>query len=225
MGLISKRGAHKSRDDRSMRYRFQKTEPEIEKRGMFGRGRWQTEVPRRDGVRLCCTDEMTRDQVALALFPRGLSASTWTWTWDSRDAFACFSSPLSLSCFSSRLILAQTMLAQVALLIAKALAALLASLLLLVILNVLKQVVRCPVPSLQFALATEPRSFLSPLVQITPRDPTLPPLVFHYVPIIGCAVSYGMDPLGFLENCRQAVSCPFTRVSPFSSPKGVALYS
>ncbi|GAA6042272.1 hypothetical protein JCM8097_000608 [Rhodosporidiobolus ruineniae] len=38
---------------------------------------------------------------------------------------------------------------------------------------------------------------------LTLRDPTKPPEVFHYVPFIGCAVSYGMDPLGFFERCRQ----------------------
>ncbi|GAA5838922.1 hypothetical protein JCM11251_003737 [Rhodosporidiobolus azoricus] len=37
----------------------------------------------------------------------------------------------------------------------------------------------------------------------TLRDPTKPPEVFHYVPFIGCAISYGMDPLGFFERSRQ----------------------
>ncbi|GAA5899395.1 hypothetical protein JCM6882_009107 [Rhodosporidiobolus microsporus] len=36
----------------------------------------------------------------------------------------------------------------------------------------------------------------------TLRDPTQPPEVFHLVPFIGCALSYGMDPLGFFERCR-----------------------
>ncbi|GAA6002395.1 hypothetical protein JCM10207_001098 [Rhodosporidiobolus poonsookiae] len=35
------------------------------------------------------------------------------------------------------------------------------------------------------------------------RDPTKPPQVFYYVPFIGSAVSYGMDPLAFFERCRQ----------------------
>ncbi|GAA5978185.1 hypothetical protein JCM11641_001128 [Rhodosporidiobolus odoratus] len=35
------------------------------------------------------------------------------------------------------------------------------------------------------------------------RDPTKPPKVFHYVPFIGCALSYGLDPLNFFERCRQ----------------------
>ncbi|GAA5853817.1 hypothetical protein JCM8547_007460 [Rhodosporidiobolus lusitaniae] len=45
---------------------------------------------------------------------------------------------------------------------------------------------------------------------VKPRDPTKPPLVFHYVPVIGCAVSYGMDPMGFLEDCRQRYGPVFT---------------
>ncbi|KAF8754120.1 cytochrome P450 [Rhizoctonia solani] len=32
---------------------------------------------------------------------------------------------------------------------------------------------------------------------LIPRDPSLPPLVFHWVPIIGSAIAYGDDPLAF----------------------------
>ncbi|GAA5996010.1 cytochrome P450 [Rhodotorula paludigena] len=45
---------------------------------------------------------------------------------------------------------------------------------------------------------------------LAPRDPTKPPLVFHYVPVLGCAVSYGMDPLGFLEDCKAKYGPVFT---------------
>ncbi|GAA5829004.1 hypothetical protein JCM3766R1_003900 [Sporobolomyces carnicolor] len=45
---------------------------------------------------------------------------------------------------------------------------------------------------------------------LAPRDPTKPPLVFHYVPVIGCAVSYGMDPLGFLDDCKRKYGPVFT---------------
>ncbi|GAA5871739.1 hypothetical protein JCM16303_000850 [Sporobolomyces ruberrimus] len=45
---------------------------------------------------------------------------------------------------------------------------------------------------------------------LAPRDPTRPPLVFHYVPVIGCAVSYGMDPLGFLDDCKRKYGPVFT---------------
>ncbi|SGZ29524.1 BQ5605_C051g12526 [Microbotryum silenes-dioicae] len=43
---------------------------------------------------------------------------------------------------------------------------------------------------------------------VLPRDPTKPPVVFHFVPVIGCAITYGMDPIGFLNRCRdQSVTC------------------
>ncbi|GAA5910199.1 hypothetical protein JCM6882_001770 [Rhodosporidiobolus microsporus] len=45
---------------------------------------------------------------------------------------------------------------------------------------------------------------------VAPRDPTKPPLVFHYVPVLGCAVSYGMDPMGFLDDCRARYGPVFT---------------
>ncbi|GAA5856096.1 hypothetical protein JCM9279_002364 [Rhodotorula babjevae] len=45
---------------------------------------------------------------------------------------------------------------------------------------------------------------------LAPRDPTRPPTVFHFVPVLGCAVSYGMDPLGFLDDCRRRYGPVFT---------------
>ncbi|KAG8740735.1 Lanosterol 14-alpha-demethylase [Ceratobasidium sp. 414] len=47
---------------------------------------------------------------------------------------------------------------------------------------------------------------------LIPRDPSLPPLVFHYVPIIGSAVAYGDDPLGFFFSCREKYGDLFTFV-------------
>lgn len=38
-----------------------------------------------------------------------------------------------------------------------------------------------------------------------PQDKTLPPVVFHWIPIFGSAAEYGMDPLGFYEKCRVKV--------------------
>ncbi|KAL8286891.1 hypothetical protein RQP46_003897 [Phenoliferia psychrophenolica] len=53
--------------------------------------------------------------------------------------------------------------------------------------------------------------FLNVVQQLVlPRDPTRPPVVFHYVPIIGCAVSYGMDPIAFMFNCREKYGPVFT---------------
>lgn len=36
-----------------------------------------------------------------------------------------------------------------------------------------------------------------------PKDPTLPPVVFHWIPWVGSAVSYGMDPYGFMFRNRE----------------------
>jgi len=33
-----------------------------------------------------------------------------------------------------------------------------------------------------------------------------PPLVFHWVPFIGSAIHYGMDPYGFFFGCREKVT-------------------
>ena len=42
-------------------------------------------------------------------------------------------------------------------------------------------------------------------LQLIPRDPSLPPLVFHWIPIFGSAAGYGHDPLNFLLECREKV--------------------
>ncbi|EUC64781.1 lanosterol 14-alpha-demethylase, partial [Rhizoctonia solani AG-3 Rhs1AP] len=47
---------------------------------------------------------------------------------------------------------------------------------------------------------------------LVPRDPSLPPLVFHWVPIIGSAIAYGDDPLAFLFSCREKYGDLFTFV-------------
>ncbi|PWN51857.1 cytochrome P450 [Violaceomyces palustris] len=47
---------------------------------------------------------------------------------------------------------------------------------------------------------------------LLPKDPSLPPVVFHYVPIIGSAVSYGMDPYRFFFENRQRYGDVFTFV-------------
>ncbi|KAI5481064.1 cytochrome P450, family 51 (sterol 14-demethylase) [Pseudohyphozyma bogoriensis] len=43
-----------------------------------------------------------------------------------------------------------------------------------------------------------------------PKDPTRPPVVFHYVPWIGSAVGYGMDPYKFLFDNRDKYGPVFT---------------
>jgi len=49
-----------------------------------------------------------------------------------------------------------------------------------------------------------------PLTQLLPRDPSLPPLVFSYVPVLGSAVTYGMDPYKFFADCRAQHGDLFT---------------
>ena len=98
---------------------------------------------------------------------------------------------------------------------AKGLAALLALGLGAVALNVAFQLVRRPLPPLPSPLPSRSHPLTmttarSPAPQLAPRDPKRPPLVFHYVPVLGCAVSYGMDPLGFLDDCRRRVRAPLS---------------
>jgi hypothetical protein len=52
------------------------------------------------------------------------------------------------------------------------------------------------------------------LEQALPRDPTLPPLVFHYIPWFGSAATYGMDPYKFLFACREQVSSASLTLRP-----------
>jgi sterol 14-demethylase len=41
--------------------------------------------------------------------------------------------------------------------------------------------------------------------QIIPKRATDPPEVFHWLPFIGSAISYGNDPLRFFFECREKV--------------------
>jgi sterol 14-demethylase len=43
------------------------------------------------------------------------------------------------------------------------------------------------------------------LSQLMPRSPSSPPLVFHWLPFVGSAISYGLDPLKFFLDCREKV--------------------
>ncbi|KAF8440375.1 cytochrome P450 [Boletus edulis BED1] len=61
---------------------------------------------------------------------------------------------------------------------------------------------------------------------ILPRDPSLPPEVFHIIPIFGSAMSYGNDPLGFFAQCKEKYGNVFTfvllgrKVTVALGPKG-----
>lgn len=42
--------------------------------------------------------------------------------------------------------------------------------------------------------------------QLLPRNKREPPTVFHWIPLIGNAVEYGMDPYSFFVRCQAKVS-------------------
>ncbi|KAG8922031.1 Lanosterol 14-alpha-demethylase [Tulasnella sp. 418] len=61
---------------------------------------------------------------------------------------------------------------------------------------------------------------------LLPVDPTLPPLVFHWIPWFGSAAQYGDDPLNFFFRCREKYGDVFTfillgrRMTVALGPKG-----
>lgn len=46
---------------------------------------------------------------------------------------------------------------------------------------------------------------LNILNQLLYRNPNEPPLVFHWFPVIGSTISYGLDPYQFFFRCREKV--------------------
>jgi sterol 14-demethylase len=42
--------------------------------------------------------------------------------------------------------------------------------------------------------------------QLLFKDPTKPPVVFHWFPFIGSTISYGIDPIAFFDSCHRKVS-------------------
>ena len=46
---------------------------------------------------------------------------------------------------------------------------------------------------------------LNVLKQLLFKNPNEPPLVFHWVPIIGNTITYGIDPYDFFFTCRAKV--------------------
>nr|BAK20185.1 cytochrome P450 [Postia placenta] len=67
---------------------------------------------------------------------------------------------------------------------------------------------------------------LNVLSQMLPRDRSLPPLVFHWIPWFGSAAQYGQDPVEFFKSCREKHGNVFTfillgrRVTVTLGPKG-----
>ncbi|KAE8204036.1 hypothetical protein A4X06_0g1023 [Tilletia controversa] len=54
---------------------------------------------------------------------------------------------------------------------------------------------------------------LNVLAQLAlPKDRSAPPVVFHWVPIVGSAVTYGIDPYKFFFDCREKYGDVFTFV-------------
>ncbi|KAG1832343.1 cytochrome P450 [Suillus subalutaceus] len=45
---------------------------------------------------------------------------------------------------------------------------------------------------------------------VVPRDPSLPPEVFHWIPFIGSSITYGNDPTQFFFKCREKYGDVFT---------------
>jgi len=48
--------------------------------------------------------------------------------------------------------------------------------------------------------------FVNVLQQVLFRNPNEPPLVFHWFPVIGSTITYGMDPPRFFDENRKKVS-------------------
>jgi sterol 14-demethylase len=46
---------------------------------------------------------------------------------------------------------------------------------------------------------------LNVLNQILFKNPNEPPIVFHWLPIIGNTITYGMDPYAFFFQCKEKV--------------------
>ncbi|KAH8117864.1 lanosterol 14-alpha-demethylase [Phellopilus nigrolimitatus] len=61
---------------------------------------------------------------------------------------------------------------------------------------------------------------------VKPRDPSLPPEVFHWLPVIGSAIHYGNDPINFLLKYREKYGDVYTfimfgrRMTVALGPKG-----
>lgn len=51
---------------------------------------------------------------------------------------------------------------------------------------------------------------LNVVQQLVFKNPNEPPVVFHWVPIIGSTISYGMDPYEFFFKCKEKYGDVFT---------------
>ena len=55
---------------------------------------------------------------------------------------------------------------------------------------------------------------LNALIQVHFPARNLPPLVFHWFPIVGSTITYGFDPFKFLFDCQAKVNQQFLVPSP-----------
>jgi sterol 14-demethylase len=53
--------------------------------------------------------------------------------------------------------------------------------------------------------------------KIAPRKASDPPIVFHWLPIIGSALWYGNDPINFFQTCQEKVCFSAIRVYSLSN--------
>jgi len=77
-----------------------------------------------------------------------------------------------------------------------------------IVLNVLWQLVR--------VLEVFNFSYRLNIEQLIPRRKSDPPLVFHWIPIIGSAIEYGNNPLKFFLTCREKVCLYVYSISSFA---------
>lgn len=49
------------------------------------------------------------------------------------------------------------------------------------------------------------------LSQLLFKNPHEPPIVFHWFPLIGSTITYGIDPYKFFFKCREKVGAPATK--------------
>lgn len=54
---------------------------------------------------------------------------------------------------------------------------------------------------------------LNVLRQLLPRSKSEPPVIFHWIPFIGSAISYGTDPCKFYKQCREKVCCVLPQIA------------
>ncbi|KAL3471033.1 cytochrome P450 [Aspergillus californicus] len=68
----------------------------------------------------------------------------------------------------------------------------------------------CPQVTLVIVLFIGLSILVNALKQAIIKEPSKPPLVFHWLPIIGSTITYGRDPLKFFQDCKEKYGDVFT---------------